>query len=66
MAHGENAEKGGRPGKEYWKSRLHKHGEIPGRFTKKRTHKYERRTSRREITIELADFEIELAMRTIL
>lgn len=30
--------------KEYWKSRLHKHGEVPGKFTKKLTHKKERRT----------------------
>lgn len=30
------------PGKEYWKSRLHKHGEVPGPYTKKRTHKAER------------------------
>jgi hypothetical protein len=29
--------------KEYWKSRLHSGGEIPGRYTKKRTHKKERK-----------------------
>ena len=30
-------------GKEYWKSRLHKHGESLGRFTKSLTHRKERR-----------------------
>lgn len=40
--HGENAKKKGHVGKEYWKSRLHRHGEIPGRLTKKMTHKKER------------------------
>ena len=30
-------------GKEYWKSRLHKHGEEPGRITKVLTHRKERR-----------------------
>lgn len=30
------------PGKEYWKSRLHRHGEVPGRATKRRTHRRER------------------------
>jgi hypothetical protein len=30
-------------GKEYWKSRLHRYGEALGRFTKKLTHKKERR-----------------------
>lgn len=32
-----------RPGTEYWKSRLHRHGETPGRATKTATHRYERR-----------------------
>jgi len=43
MAHGENAKKRGHAGKEYWKSRHHKHGEVPGRFTKTITHRKERR-----------------------
>lgn len=47
MAHGENAEKGGKRGKEYWKSRLHKGGEVLGRFTKDRTHRKERRDSKK-------------------
>ena len=42
--HGINAELHGHTGKEYWKSRLHPHGETPGRETKKLTHKKERRT----------------------
>ena len=48
MSHGENAEKNGRCGKEYWKSRLKPHGEIPGRFTKQRTHRKERQQGRAE------------------
>lgn len=32
--------------KEYWKSRLHRHGELLGRFTKYLTHKKERRYSK--------------------
>jgi hypothetical protein len=35
--------------REYWKSRLHRHGEQPGRFTKKRTHRKERYESYDEI-----------------
>lgn len=34
-------------GNEYWKSRLHRGGEEPGRFTKKLTHRKERREERR-------------------
>ena len=45
--HGENAEKAGNMGKEYWKSRLHSQGEIPGRFTKDLTHKKERKQNKR-------------------
>ena len=33
-------------GYEYWKSRLHRYGEEPGRYTKYLTHKKERRDSR--------------------
>lgn len=36
-------------GKEYWKSRLHTHGETLGKETKKRTHKYERRNAGRGV-----------------
>jgi len=43
MAHGENAQRKGHPGKEYWKSRLHRGGEIPGSLTKKLTHRKERK-----------------------
>ncbi len=46
MAHGENAKKKGNAGKEYWSSRLHKHGEIPGKITKDLTHKKERRDNK--------------------
>ncbi len=35
-------------GKEYWKSRLHNGGEIPGKFTKKRTAKLERQQGKKE------------------
>lgn len=46
MAHGKNAERHGSAGKEYWKSRLHRWGEAPGRVTKDLTHKKERREKR--------------------
>ena len=46
MANGENAEKNGKQGKEYWGSRLHRYGEEPGRYTKKLTHKKERRQNK--------------------
>lgn len=49
MAHGKNAENYGLCGKEYWSSRLHRHGETLGRYTKKLTAKKERRDSRAEI-----------------
>jgi hypothetical protein len=48
--------KGGKgPGYEYWKSRLHRWGERPGRYTKVRTHRKERRRTR-----EVEDEEYEL------
>jgi len=47
MAHGERAEKNGHSGTDYWKSRLHRWGEIPGRFTKHLTHKKERREKKK-------------------
>ena len=46
MAHGENAEKNGKQGKEYWKSRLHRYGEVTGKYTKKLTHRKERRQNK--------------------
>ena len=33
-------------GKEYWKSRLHRYGESIGRFTKKLTHRKERKQNK--------------------
>jgi len=33
--------------KEYWKSRLHRHGEVRGRYTKTRTHRKERRAAKK-------------------
>jgi hypothetical protein len=44
--HKEKADKKG-IGKEYWKSRLHKHGEALGRITKVLTHRKERRASKK-------------------
>ena len=44
--HGENAEKKGHAGKEYWKSRLHRFGEVMGKYTKKLTHRKERRQNK--------------------
>lgn len=41
--------------KEYWKSRLHRHGETPGRYTKKLTHKKERRHGRQVIDANKED-----------
>lgn len=35
-------------GKEFWKSRLHRGGEVLGRFTKRLTHRKERRVARTE------------------
>lgn len=38
------------PGKEYWKSRSgQNHGEIPGAFTKRKTHRRERRIDKKEV-----------------
>jgi hypothetical protein len=34
--------------REYWKSRLHKHGETRGTLTKKWTHRAERRSGKKE------------------
>jgi hypothetical protein len=40
------------PGHEYWKSRLHRHGETPGRITKRLTHRFERRQGKNELRRE--------------
>lgn len=53
MAHGKNAERYGQCGKEYWKSRLHKYGEILGKYTKKLTARKERRDDKKIIEEEL-------------
>lgn len=42
-------------GKEYWKSRLHRGGECRGRYTKKLTHRKERRESKRITRMEYGD-----------
>lgn len=55
--HGENAEKAGKMGKEYWKSRLHRYGEIPGRFTKDLTHKKERKQNKRVARYAIKEVE---------
>lgn len=55
MARGKNAERDGHAGKEYWKSRLHYQGEDPGRYTKRRTAKRERRESKNISRRELED-----------
>lgn len=52
MARGENAERWGHAGKEYWKSRLHRWGEIPGRVTKQLTHRKERRVAKKVLEEE--------------
>lgn len=44
--HGKRAELKGHTGKEYWKSRLYRYGELVGRFTKKLTHRKERRANK--------------------
>lgn len=36
-------------GSEFWASRLHRHGETPGRFTKTLTHRLERRTGKSDV-----------------
>lgn len=45
------------PGLEYWKSRLHRHGETPGRYTKQLTARKERRASRKEIDESRAQYD---------
>lgn len=39
--------------KEYWKSRLHIHGEIVGKLTKKWTHRKERRKAKELVRKEI-------------
>ena len=55
MAHGENAEKRGHAGKEYWKSRLRKHGDDLGRYVKILTHRKERRDNKKIINDEIRE-----------
>ncbi len=55
MAHGERAQ---RSNKEYWKSRLHRYGEIIGKYTKILTHRKERRVSKKIIEKELNENNI--------
>jgi hypothetical protein len=40
------------PGTEYWKSRLKRQGEVPGRFTKQQTARKERRQDKKVCTVE--------------
>lgn len=47
------------PGYEYWKSRLHWGGEVPGRYTKTRTHRHERRQGVASVRYELDLIEQE-------
>jgi hypothetical protein len=44
-------------GMEYWKSRLHRGGETRGRFTKRLTHRLERRAAKDETFTMLATEE---------
>lgn len=45
--------RGKAPGTEYWKSRLHTHGETPGHHTKRLTHRKERRARKRLVRLAL-------------
>lgn len=49
------------PGKAFWKSRLHRHGEQPGKFTKIRTHRKERQLGKsiERIEIQAANDELD-------
>lgn len=47
------------PGKEYWKSRLHRHGESPGRETKTLTHRKERRQEQAAIA-DSAQYDLDV------
>ena len=44
---GKRAEQKGHTGKEYWKSRLYRYGELIGAYTKKLTHRKERRENKK-------------------
>jgi len=52
MAHGERSAMQSNSLREYWKSRLHRHGETIGRYTKKLTHRKERRISKEIVNQE--------------
>ena len=54
MAHGENAERGGRPGYEFWSRRPCSHLGF-GRWVKTMTHRAERRQGKDEIAEQVAD-----------
>jgi len=58
--HGENAEQKGHQGKEYWKSRLHRYGELIGKYTKKLTHRKERRENKKIAREERRQWEKEV------
>ena len=53
MAHGERSAMQSNSRKEYWKSRLHRYGEVIGRYTKLLTHRKERRNSKKIVKQEL-------------
>lgn len=51
--HGDNARQAGHPGLEYWKSRSNLLFEVPGRWVKTYTHRYERRQAKEIIKEEV-------------
>jgi hypothetical protein len=55
MAHGQRAEHNSNSMKEYWKSRLHRYGEVIGRYTKRLTHRKERRQSKDIVAKEIKE-----------
>ena len=61
---GERAEKKGHAGKEYWGSRLHKHGELPSKFTKKMTHKKERNRTIILKILKIVGDKVECGLRS--
>lgn len=58
MAHGENAERGGRPGKEFWSRRPYSTMGL-GRWLKTMCHRAERRLGRKEINEQLREALIQ-------
>lgn len=53
MAKGQNAEKNGHLGVEFWSRRCHKANCTAGRYAKRVTHRYERRQAAIQIANEL-------------